>query len=417
MLQPLTPKAQAPLSPASTAPTDTASILSLKHRRRTHPGLRPREAPRLRIVVDHAALAPALAVAARAVPARSVRPVLNALLLTAADGHLTVTGTDLETTIVATTPASVEIEGRAALPARYLTDLMRRIPSGTLEIGTDPESGIAKITWGRSHFTVHGFSPADYPTVPAFPTTPQHTFPQRLLRDAISHTAFAAAQGETARALLTGVELRLAPQALFALATDGFQAAVYASDPNAQRPQDGALVVPASVLQEIARILTDSEEPCDVALDHHQIMVRSAATHVAARILEGKYFAVLDLVPTSFPTRIRSERHTLLGALERMATIAEAEAPYCVLIDVTQDGLQLSATRPDVGSAQEELPANVSGPALHIGFNVRQSLDGLRRFTGREILLEISGPKSLSRWSDPDDQRFQHLQMPLEMPD
>ena len=100
-----------------------------------------------------------------------------------------------------------------------------------------------------------------------------------------------------------------------------------------------------------------------------------------------------------------------------MATIAEAEAPYCVLIDVTQDGLQLSATRPDVGSAQEELPANVSGPALHIGFNVRQSLDGLRRFTGHEILLEISGPKSLSRWSDPDDQRFQHLQMPLEMPD
>ena len=371
----------------------------------------------MRIVVDHAALAPALAIAARAVPTHSVRPVLNALLLTAADGHLTITGTDLETTIVATAPATVDEEGRAALPSRYLTDLMRRIPAGNLEIGTDPASGIAKITWGRSHFTVHGYAAEDYPAVPPFPAAPQRTFPQRLLRDAIAHTAFAAAQGETARALLTGVELRMATGGLFALATDGFQAAVYATDPKVQRPDEGSLVVPAAVLQEVARVLTDSEEPCDVALNGHQVMFRCATTHVAARILEGKYFAVLDLVPAAFPTVIRADRQTLLGALERMAIIADAEAPHCVLIDVATDGIQVSANRADVGSAEEQLAAAVAGPGVHMGFNVRQTLEGLHRFTGREILLEISGPKSLSRWTDPEDPRFQHLQMPLEMPE
>jgi DNA polymerase-3 subunit beta len=369
----------------------------------------------VRLTVDHAALAPAINAVSHAVPARAVRPILTSFLLSAEDGQLTITATDMETAIISDVPATVHSDGRSCLPAKYLIDLVRRIPSGILEIEADNAQGGARISWGKSQFSIHGFSPEEFPATAPFPSVPHYSFPQRVLRAAISHTTFAAAQGETARALLTGVELRFAPDGLFALATDGFQAAVYASHPDSPRPESGAVVVPSGVLQDVSRLLADSEDLCDVAMEGRQILIRAGTTHLVARTLEGRFFAVLDLVPAAFPTRIRIAREALVGALERMAVIADAEPPHCVLVDVGSAALRLAATRADVGSAEEELAAGVDGTPIQLGFNVRQTLEGLRRFAGQDVLLEISGPKSLARWTDPEDRRFQHLQMPLEM--
>jgi DNA polymerase-3 subunit beta len=295
--------------------------------------------------------------------------------------------------------------------------MMRRIPGGLLALSTAEDGTSAQVSWGRSRFTIQGHRAEDYPSIGAFPAGDHRTLPQGLLRRCISHTAFAAAQGETARALLTGVELRLGANGVFALATDGFQAAAYATHPNVGRPVDGAIVVPASVLTEVARLLDDSEEPCDVAQHGNHVMFRCGAVHLTARLLEGKYFDLLGLVPREFPTVVRVDRDTLVGACERVGIVAEAEAPHAVTMDLTSDGMKLTASRAEVGAAEEEVTALVSGPTMHMGFNVKQMIEGLRRFEGREVKLEISGPLSLTRWTDSDDGKFQYLQMPLQMPE
>lgn len=371
----------------------------------------------MRFTVDHAALAPALATVTRVVQARPARPVLSAVLLEAGEGYLRATATDLETAISATVPAAVEEDGRAALPARYLNEMMRRIPGGTLTWSTEAGTAGAHIRWGKTQLTIHGYEPNDYPTAASFPDHPDRTIAQGLLRHAITHTAFAAAQGETARALLTGVELRFAGDALFALATDGFQAAAYETQPGSPRPTEGAIVVPASVLVEVARLLADPDQPCDIAQQGNQILFRAGSVHLAARLLEGKYFAVLDLVPKAFPTTIRVARTALIGACERVGLICEADPPHAVTLDVAAEQLTLTATHADVGTAEETLEGAIDGPPLRLGFNVRQMTEGLRRFEGGEILLEISGITSLARFTDPTDRRLNYLQMPLQMPE
>lgn len=370
----------------------------------------------MRFTVDHADFAPALASVSRVVPSRSVRPVLSSVLVEARDGHLTLAATDLETAAVTTVAAAIDEEGRVAVPCRYLTEMMRRIPGGNLFWQSDKGDAGVRISWAKSQFAIHGYAAGEYPPIPSFPATAERTLPQGLLRHAIQHTAFAAAQGETARALLTGVEIRFTGSSLFALATDGFQVAAYSTDTAATRPSDSGIVVPAAVLQEVARTLGDGDDPCDIAQQGNQILFRAGATYLVARLLEGKYFAVLDLVPKQFPTVVHVQRDVLLGACERVGLISDNEPPYAVVLSVTRGGLELNATSPDVGTAEEQLEVQVDGPEVRLGFNGRQLTEGLRRLGGAQIRIEISGATTLTRFTDPVDGRLQFMQMPLQMP-
>lgn len=371
----------------------------------------------MRFTVEHAALAPALASIARIVPTRSVRPILSSVLVTALDGYLTLAATDLETAAVTTVRADIDEEGQVAIPCRYLTEMMRRIPGGTLNWKSDSQSAGVKISWARSQFSIHGYDTTEYPPIPKFPSNPDRRIPQAVLRHALSHSGFAAAQGDTARALLTGVELRFSTSALFALATDGFQVAAYSTDPATTRPSEGAVVVPATVLQEVVRILSETNDPCDVALQGNQVLFRAGPTYLVARLLEGKYFAVLDLVPKQFSTIAHVSYEIFLGACERVGLISENEPPHAVVFTLIENRLQLSASSPEVGKAEEDIEARIVGPLIRLGFNGRQLTEGLRRLGGTELQIEISGATTLARFTNPQDRRLQFMQMPLQMPE
>jgi DNA polymerase-3 subunit beta len=366
--------------------------------------------------IDHAVLTPALASVARLAPTRAVRPVLSAVLIEAADGKVTLGATDLQASAVTALPAAVGAEGRVAVPARYLAELLRRIPGGLLRCASLEDGSGLRVSWERSQFSVQGFDPREYPPLPLFPARAERALSRPDLRRAITHTVFAAAQEETARALLTGVELRFSGDALFAVATDGYQVATYATRPEVPRPAEDAVVLPASMLGELARMLGDEDLPCEIARDGNHVLFRSGDSWMALRALEGKFFPVLDLIPKEFPYTIRTERLALVGACERVGLVAEGEPPYALLLRAQNDTVTLQAERAGVGSAEEAVPAEVSGETPLLAFNVRQLLEGLRLFAGDRLELQLSGAKSVARFVDPADARWEYMQMPLELP-
>ncbi len=369
----------------------------------------------MRFLIDHATLGPAFAFVSRIAPNRAVRPILSAVLLEAHGRELVLKTTDLETSAVTVIPAQVRTEGRAALPVRYVGELLRRIPGGELEWTVGPEDTSCVVTWQRSRFTIHVFDANLFPSVPEFPDRAEHILPQAALRNTIQHSVFAASVGDTARPLLNGVELRMSENAVFALATDGFQAAAYASAPEARRPDQNGVVVPADALGEVARLLTDSEAPCAIARQGNEILFRVGPSYVVSRILEGRFFSVLDLVPKQFVTQVHVSLEAFVGACARVALISDQEPPHTVIFNVGAGEIALEATSAQVGSAQETVEARVEGTSVRLGFNGRHMLEGLRHFSGSEVSLEFSGVKSLARLTDPRDGRLQLLQMPLDV--
>lgn len=370
----------------------------------------------MKFTADLSALTSAIVTAARIVPTHSVRPALGAILINAENDRLSLTASDLQTSINLTVPAIVEEPGAVAIPGRHLADVIRHLPAGTVTAMASTANMV--VSWGKSRFSLSGFLPEEYPAAFQFTKQPTNNVSQRTLRDAILHSAFAAATPPCPRTLLTGVQLQLQEKNLFALATDGFRVALYKTDVSLSRPDDSSMVVPALALMEVARLLNNPEQDCAVTIRNNQVFFHVGDICLATRILEGKYFAVLDMVPNLFPHRAQVPHDALLDACERVALVS-AEDPASPIHLNTENGiLRISATSMENGGAAEEyIDAQLAGDPIHTLVNSNHLIDGLRHIKSNNTLLEFSGVNSLIRITDPEGDQFQFMMMPLQMPD
>jgi DNA polymerase-3 subunit beta len=367
----------------------------------------------MRFQVQHAALSRGLSVVAHIVPARTPMPVLTGILLQAEGSELVLTATDLEVGAQVRVPAEVDEPGAAVLPARYLTELVRRIPGGLLAWETGAGDG-TRVRWQRSDFSIRGFAVEDFPEFPAFPDE-RWPFDKARLREALRQTLFAAST-DLARPVLTGVEVTFRDGEVRALATDGLRVAHHRSDPLRDDWEAGTqLLVPARALAEILRCLGDEGGEGYWATRGNQLLVESGEVRLAARLLEGRYPAVLELLPKAYPTVVHVDREAFRDACERVSVVSDTpDRLYAVTVSVGDGSVLVSAEAPDVGQAREEVPAETRGQPLSVVFNARLLLEGLRHFSGEGLVLEFSGSDSAARLGDGQG-RQEYVQMPIKV--
>jgi DNA polymerase-3 subunit beta len=89
---------------------------------------------------------------------RQTMPVLANVLLAARENKLSITGTDLEVELVATTNVSVSQSGDITVPGRKLLDIFRALPEKT-SVTLSTEGERVSIRAGRSRFTLSSCRP------------------------------------------------------------------------------------------------------------------------------------------------------------------------------------------------------------------------------------------------------------------
>ena len=74
--------------------------------------------------------------ATRALAARPSTPVLEYVKVAAAEGHIVLTCTDGSLTIRAEVKAEVDEEGDILLPGKLLTEIVRKLPEGVVQLSS-----------------------------------------------------------------------------------------------------------------------------------------------------------------------------------------------------------------------------------------------------------------------------------------
>lgn len=364
----------------------------------------------MKIVVSQEVFAEALTTVSKAVSAKNTIPVLSGVYLEGRNGGLTLRSTDLELAIECSAQGQVLTEGAIVLPARYLTDLIRRIPFGDIELTVDPSNYTATLKWGKSQYLIHGFPPDQFPQIPS-PTAGQTiSLPQPLLRDLLRQTTFAAAHDE-ARPYLTGVFFTVKGEELAAVATDSVRIAHSHTTLNNVAGVQLQAIVPSRSLNELARVL--SGEPGDevrISVTSNQVFFDLGPVKVISRLLEGQYPDVMRLVPQHYQTTASISKDAFLEAVERAALITKDSA---IKLNVHGGTLTITANTPEVGQASEEVPVDLQGEPLEIGFNARYLMEGLKALDDQEFLFEFSGSRNPSRIRPAGGERFVYVVLPL----
>ena len=80
----------------------------------------------------------------------------------------------------------------------------------------------------------------------------------------------------------------------------------------------------------------------------------------------------------------------LIGALERIAVLADQQSSV-VKIKIDDKNLAfISADAQDIGSANESLPVSFLGEKFDIAFNVRYLLEGLKVITCQNVIMKCN---------------------------
>jgi DNA polymerase-3 subunit beta len=174
--------------------------------------------------VDRQAFTDAIAWTTRVAGSRAALPALTGVLLEAGEGRLTCRATDLEISAEITVDASVDKPGRTLLAARFLAQLVARFPDAPVFIEDDGDRVL--ITCGKARFKVRRLQADDFPAMPALDEdAPRGTVKADALARLVSQVGRAAATGDDARAVLTGVNLEASGGRLVAAATDTYRLA------------------------------------------------------------------------------------------------------------------------------------------------------------------------------------------------
>lgn len=362
-------------------------------------------------------LARGLGIVSRAVSSRSTLPVLANVLFRTEDAGLKLTATNLEIGITCWVPGKIDTDGALTVPARLIADIVNSLPAGDkidLEL-----QGVTTLrihsSLGEQH--IKGIDADDFPAIPTAGDRPTTRVSQKVLRQALDETAFAAASDE-ARPILTGVLARFEGSELTLAAADNYRIAVKTIqllDP----VEDTSVVVPARSLTELSRILTDTDDPVDIVLApaRNQILFHLEGVDLVSRLIDGQFPNYQTVLPKSHSTRAIVDREDLLKAVKVAALIASSSANIVKLQVGGADGeggpgVTVTANA-EVGDNEGRVEAAVEGDGTTIAFNARYLTDVLQNVDAEQFALELNGPLSPGVFKPVGDDQYVHVVMPV----
>lgn len=367
----------------------------------------------MKFAAAHADLSQTAQIVQRAVAPRTTLPVLSGILLEGREDKVTMIATDHEISICCSCPANVELPGSAVLPARYLGDILRKIPTGEICCEVDEQNSRAILLWQRSRFVIYGFAPREFPQLPVLDSPKQFTLTQKTLRDLIRKTNFAVSR-EDIRPVLTGALLEISENRASVYATDSYRIAHAAADGEFDDAAGLSIILPGRALSELQRLISGSEEPVELVVGGNQVRFEFDNVLFTTRVIDGTFPNCQAVIPKEYAATLEAETAEFLNSCDRASLITQDGVPM-VILKLGAGRVGISAQAPDVGSVQEEVVAEVGGEELECAFSARYLIEALRTVETERFVLEISGGASPARLRPVGADDAYHIILPIRL--
>lgn len=349
--------------------------------------------------------------AASVVESRQTLPILGHLHVDAGEGALSLTGTDLEVELKAGCPAEVEEAGQATVPARKFLDIVRSLPEGTT-VEVNRQDDRVKVVAGRGRFNLAGLEPEEFPRLELGEQQNQVALPQAALKALLERTSFAMARDDV-RYYLNGILLEWTATNLRAVATDGHRLALMDREV-AEAPEEIRVILPRKGVQELERLLADTEDPISLAFTSNHVRFELPGVTFTTKLIEGRFPDYRRVIPEPDGNHLVADRKALLQALRRIAILSNRKT-HGIRLAPGAGVLELSAENPDQEQASEEVPVTYDGDPTEIGFNVEYLQQAVGAVPTEEVVLHLWDPQSSCLIVPPDDSTVKYVIMPMRL--
>ena len=343
----------------------------------------------MKVEIDTAALADAVAWTSRVIDARPSNPILAGVKLEAIDGTLQFSAFNYEISARHHIEAGVDEAGSVLVQGKLLADITKSLRSEKTYLITDGST--LTITSGKSKFTLQLMPDTEYPDLPVVPAmlgqVDAPTFVQAV------NQACVAVSREENRPVLTGVRMQFQGDKVVMTSTDRFRLARATFTWTPQNPDvDTTTLVRGSLLKDVARALDEHQNiRLDFDADSPTLLGFENAGRVStSQLIDGEFPVVDRLFADEYPIQAVVNKQDLLDAISRVALVAERNAP--IRMTFTGQEVALSAGSVDEAQANETLDIDMDGDDITVAFNPSYLKEGLSAVTEPFVRIKMTTP-------------------------
>ena len=350
----------------------------------------------------------ALGSVARVASSRSTLPILANVLIKTSNNRLSISATNLDIAITHYIGCKVTEEGSITVPARLMQDFIGNLPGGIISL--DLSETKLNVTTDKYQSVVNGIVADDFPVMPAISKGKKWSISGKEFKKSLQQVVFSASNDET-RPVLTGVLFKTFGTNLYIASTDSYR---LAEKQLTKTKEEVELLIPASSMQDLLRILGDNEEEVTVTHDDQQVLFRVGDVELVTRLIDGKYPDYRKLIPEKFTTEAVLERSDLVN-ITKVSSLFARESNGSVTIEVSEEDQKISIR--SVASQLGENTANANAKVTGTGsitLNSKYLLEALGVLSGEKVSFGFNGKLEPTLLKDPSAKDYRHVIMPLK---
>ena len=346
----------------------------------------------MKLIISSSELLKGVMAVAKAIPAKSALPILENFLFDLKGNMLEITASDSELTL--RTQIEVEStteEGRIAVPAKHMMDLLKELPDQPLTINTSSDSSFM-CSWASGESTLPYFPAEDYPEITGTDDTAVTLeFPAQSLVDGIASTIYATADDEI-RPAMNGIYFDIDVDSTTLVASDSHKLICYTTA-DVKASEKASFILhkkPAAILKAI---IGKDVETVEISFDSKNAVFKFGNTVVICRLVVGKYPKYRDVIPQNNSNILRINRVQLLNTVRRVS-VCSNKASNHIKFDLKSGSLMISAQ--DLGfsiAAHETIQCQYDGEPLAIGFKSPFIIEILSNMNCGEIVMKFLDSK------------------------
>lgn len=313
-------------------------------------------------------------------------PSLEEFLFVLSGDELTITSSDLETTITSVITVSSEDSGRFMCPSRMLLDTVKGLQDQpiTIEVNTDTRQVTLTSAYGK--YSMTGHDPDDYPAISRPTDIDTILLPADILLSAINKTVLAASNDEMRRTMM-GVFFQIDFNKIVFVATDAHKLVKYSYTALASDVTTSFILTKKSM--NLLKSVLDPSQEVTIEFDKKHASFTQDKLTVNCVMLEGKYPDYNMVIPKDNPNTLKVRKVSLMNALKRLSIFAN-RATNQTIFNITEDSLTMTSQDIEVSNeATEQLECEYSGEDIFIAFNAKFLSEVVSVIQDEEIIFKI----------------------------
>ncbi|MGK7393164.1 MAG: DNA polymerase III subunit beta [Candidatus Cyclobacteriaceae bacterium M3_2C_046] len=344
----------------------------------------------MKFIVSSSALLKELLKINGVITTNPVVPILENFLFEISGKQLTITASDLQTSMITSLEVGAREDGQVAVPARILLDTLRNLPEQPVTFTVDQETFGIELSSDNGRYKLAGENAADFPKVPTVSEANSVDLSTEVLSSALYNTIFATSNDEL-RPAMTGVMVQFGEASTTFVATDGHRLSRYRRV-DVVSEVENHIIIPRKALNLLKNTLPSENSNVVLEYNSSNAFFSFDSIRMICRLIDERFPDYENVIPLDNTNEVIIDRLELLSSLKRIAIYANKTTNQ-VRIKITGSELQISAEDIDFSNeANERLSCQHDGEDIEIGFNARFLIDILNTIDSKTVRMTLSQP-------------------------